>query len=77
MPDRKVIKMTLEELKAKYQELADACEKRGDEYRNQAQELVAKGDSEKAIRYYGKANSEYHNAAMYTDFVIDLCQIER
>ena len=69
--------MTLEELRVKYQALADTCEKKGDEYHKQAQELAAKGDSEKAIRYYGKANSEYHNAGVYTDFVIDLCQIER
>ena len=69
--------MTVEELKAKYRSLADTCEKRGDEYHKQAQELVVKGDSEKASRYYDKANSEYHNAGMYTDFVIELCQIER
>lgn len=68
--------MTLEELKEKYQALADTCEKKGDVYHNWGQELVAKGQTEKAGRYYGKATSEYHNAAMYTDFVIDLCQIE-
>ena len=68
--------MTLEELRTKYQALADTCEKKGDEYHKEAQELVAKGQTEKASRYYGKANSEYHTAGIYTDFVIDLCQIE-
>ena len=66
--------MTLEELKARYQALADAYEKRGDEYNKQAQELVLKGEDESC--YFAKAISEYHIASIYEDFIIDLCQIE-
>ena len=68
--------MTLEELKAKFQALADTCEKWGDEYHKQAQDLKLKGQSENASYYYDKANYEYHNAAMYTGFVTALCLIE-
>lgn len=66
--------MTLEDLKAKYQELADACEKKGDEYNKQIQDLILKGEDES--RYYAKAISEFHKATIYEDIIIDLCQIE-
>ena len=69
--------MTLEELKAKYQELVDTCNKRGDEYHKQAQELESKGQTEDANRYYNKANFEYYNALMYITFVGSLRRIEQ
>ena len=69
--------MKVEELKAKYQALADTCEKRGDEYHNQAQELVSKGQTEDANRYYDKANLEYYTALMYITFVGSLRRIEQ
>ena len=69
--------MTLEELKAKYQALADTCNKRGDEFHNQAQEAELKGQSENANRYFDKANFEYYTALLYITFVGSLRQIER
>ena len=68
--------MTLEELKVKYQALAATCEKRGNEYQNQAQEAVLKGQSENASRYYDMATSEYHKAAMFIYFLTELYHIE-
>ena len=68
--------MTVEELKAKYQSLVDTCNKRGDEYHNQAQELESKGQSENANRYYDKANLEYYTALLYITFVGSLRRIE-
>lgn len=69
--------MTVEELKEKYQALIDTCNKRGDEYYNQAQELESKGQTENANRYYDKANLEYHTAVMYIKFIGSLRRIER
>ena len=68
--------MTLEELKAKYQSLVDTCNKRGDEYQNQAREAILKGQSENGRYYYEKAHSEYHKVAMFISFLTDLNHIE-
>ena len=69
--------MTVEELKAKYQGLADTCEKKGDEFHKEAQEAELKGQSENANRYYDKANFEYYTALLYITFVGSLRRIEQ
>lgn len=68
--------MSVEELKAKYQALADTHEKKGDAYHNQAQELESKGQDENANRYYDKANFEYYTALLYITFVGSLRRLE-
>ena len=68
--------MTLEELKVKYQSLADTCDKKGDEYHDHAQDLTSNGLYEDASRYYDKANFEYIMSATYLMIVIDLRRIE-
>ena len=69
--------MTLEELRVKYQTLADNCEKRGDEYHKQAEDAKQKGNYESASLYYNMATTAYNVATIYTLFVNDLNKVTK
>lgn len=69
--------MTLEELRVKYQTLADNCEKRGDESHAKSEELMQANKLELAKYFYDKATSEYNTATMYMHFVNELSHITK
>lgn len=67
--------MTFEELKVKYQSLADNCEKRGDLYCDNAEDAKQKGNYENASLYYNMAYTAYNEATIYIQFVNDLNEV--
>lgn len=69
--------MTLEELRMKYQTLADNCEKRGNESCAKAEELTQANKPELAKYFYDKANSEYNTATMYMHFANELSNVTK
>lgn len=67
-----MINMALEELKAKYQALADTCEKRGHMYYDDAEDAKQKGNCESAMQYYNMASAAFNEATIYVQLVTDL-----
>ena len=69
--------MTLEELKAKYQELADIYAKRGHMYYDDAEDAKEKGIYEGAMQYYKMSSDAFSESTIYIEFVNDLIKVTK
>lgn len=69
--------MTLDELKKQYERFSEMSEKRGDEYRKQAQDAKQKGNYKSSSTYYNLASTAYNESAIYMHFVDDLNKVTK
>ena len=69
--------MTLEELKKQYERFSEMSKKRGDMYRDDAEDAKQKGNYESASLYYNMASTAYNEATIYRRFVNDLNKVTK